>query len=163
MDRPSVRATCFSRTFMPIRSLFRLIHYCFPSNIPRYKQKQHNNAQPNRGPGAARRLVRPLPPPPLGTHYAPSSVLNSPIARCNSTLASVSETHSKLSCICFKIPCRRVAEPQPETSVPVPGPDPDEPYPVPPPPLPSPRSAMYSPFRRERLETSVARGWRMRE
>jgi hypothetical protein len=39
--------------------------------------------------------------------YVASSACNRLIARCKSTLASVSEIHSRFSCICFAISCRR--------------------------------------------------------
>jgi hypothetical protein len=42
--------------------------------------------------------------------YFPSSACNRLMARCKSTLAAVSETHSKLSCICSTIPCKRAVD-----------------------------------------------------
>ena len=78
--------------------------------------------------------------------YVASSARNWLMARCKSTLASVSETHSKLSCICFAIPCRRAEDERWWWSGPA-----------------SVRSEKCSPFRRERLATSVTRGWRTRE
>ena len=68
------------------------------------------------------------------------------MARCKSSLASVSETQSELSCNCFTIPCRRAEDERSWGSGPA-----------------SERSEKCSPFRRERLTTSVARGWQMRE
>jgi hypothetical protein len=74
-------------------------------------------------------------------HYAVSSARNSSIARRMSCSASVSETHSKFSCMSFVISCRHKGEAS----------------------GPSLRRAKCSPFTRERLQTSLARGWRMRE
>lgn len=74
-------------------------------------------------------------------HYAVSSAINSSMARRMSRPASASETHSKFSCMSFLISCRRKGEAS----------------------GPSLRRAKCSPFRRERLQTSLARGWRMRE
>ena len=78
--------------------------------------------------------------------YVASSERNRVMARCKSTLASVSETHSKFSCICLAIPCRCTEDEGSWWSVPV-----------------NEQSEKCSPFRRERLAASVARGWRTRE
>ena len=78
--------------------------------------------------------------------YVVISACNMLTARCISTLASVSETHSKLSCIFFTIPCKCAVDERSWSCGSV-----------------SVRSEKSSPFRRARLATSVASGWRTRE